>query len=122
MKPILKYDGDRAESAACLLTDLDEFDGESADAQRMIEEAMACEVQRVLKRITRHTENEGVYGWRVVFDYDNIHDGARILDGDGHSMAECYEKGEPDDQFVRAIDSLIRGPLNNEVRRDPSKA
>jgi hypothetical protein len=50
--------------------------------------------------------------WRVILDYDNYQDGARILDGDGTLHGECYEL-PPEDmdvddgvawQFSKALD------------------
>lgn len=58
--------------------------------------------------------------WRVSLDYDNYHDGARVLDGDGKVLANCYES-PPDEisgqwdgeeisawQFEQAISRAIK--------------
>lgn len=42
--------------------------------------------------------------FKVTLDYDNYQDGARIFDGCGDKIGECYEVGmDPDQQFLRAI-------------------
>jgi hypothetical protein len=54
--------------------------------------------------------------FRVTLDYDNYQDGARVLDGDGNVMGECYDMflPTPDDengtvrQFTTAIHRAIQ--------------
>lgn len=49
--------------------------------------------------------------FRISLDYDNCHDGARILNGDGEVIAECYDNPPPqiseektvEWQFIQAI-------------------
>lgn len=51
--------------------------------------------------------------WRVTLDWDNYHDIARVLDGDGNILGECFEDqgGEEEEQvrrmFLKAIGNAI---------------
>lgn len=67
-------------------------------------------------------EESASNGWRLVLEYDNYQDGARLLDGDGNLLGECYDSppglseenpmaGEKiaDWQFLQAIKKAIAG-------------
>lgn len=65
-------------------------------------------------------ERDGKF--RVILDYDNYHDGARVLDGAGNVLAECYDtfSGLLDEdpealtqaQFARAIEKAAQKSLD----------
>lgn len=107
------YDPNRAEAASKLLELLDGFEGESADAQLLIERAMREREDDALMALAKLTDNEGNDGFRIVLEYDNTHDGARVLNADGAAIGECYDmrKG-PDRQFLAAIRKAIAAPSN----------
>ncbi len=61
--------------------------------------------------------------WRCSLDYDNYQDGARVMDGDGNVIGECYELW-PEEmgvdegvawQFSRAIERALHSPANASV-------
>ena len=62
-----------------------------------------------LRKLIKLTDNESDEGnWRITLDYDNYQDGARVLNGDGVVIAECYDIDKsPDEQFIAAIDLAI---------------
>jgi len=65
----------------------------------------------LLKKLISLTDSESPKQgkFRVTLDYDNTHDGARVLNGDGDVLAECYKlpNMEPPEcgewQFIQAI-------------------
>lgn len=71
-------------------------------------ELLALDSKR-LKSLIELTNNEGDKGeWSVTLDYDNYHDGARVLNANGRVIAECYEVGKtPEEQFGLAIDAAM---------------
>lgn len=62
--------------------------------------------ERTLFSLFDLTNTESGNGtWKVTLEYDNYHDGARVLDGDGNLLAECYDLDkEPNEQFLSAVD------------------
>ena len=61
------------------------------------------EFMDLLKKLIALGDKESSSGkFRVILDYDNYHDGARILDGDGNILGECYAlfPGMPEDEVV----------------------
>jgi chromosome segregation ATPase len=67
-------------------------------------------LQATLNGLLNLTDNESSEGyWRVTLDYDNYHDGARVLNGDGIIIGACYDQDkETNEQFQEAIDMAIR--------------
>ena len=72
---------------------------------------------KLLRGLVRLSDKEGCDGFRVVLDYDNTHDGARVLDADGRVLGECYDDKEPDEQFIEAIRRAVTSP-NTPVTGD----
>ena len=73
-----------------------------------------------LVRLTNIEDSKGRF--RVILDYDNYQDGARVLDGDGNVLGECYDlfdeiedEDHPDMQFLVAIDRAIENHNNPSV-------
>lgn len=71
----------------------------------------------LIKKLIELTEDESPRrgNWRVTLDYDNYHDGARVLDGDGKVIAECYDSPpnlQPPEsaewQFLKAIQRAVK--------------
>lgn len=55
-----------------------------------------------LLQLTDREDSKG--HWRVIIDYDNYQDGARILDGDGNILGECYDLDKkPNEKFLAAV-------------------
>lgn len=54
------------------------------------------QLRNLLTGFVRLTNNEGKDGWRVTLEYDNYHDGARVIDADGKVIAECYDSMSDD--------------------------
>jgi hypothetical protein len=55
-----------------------------------------------LLQLTDREDSKG--NWRVIIDYDNYQDGARILDGDGNILGECYDlEKKPNEKFLAAV-------------------
>lgn len=48
----------------------------------------------LLGLIALGNREDGDGNWRVILDYDNYQDGARVLDGDGNVLGECYEHND----------------------------
>lgn len=82
--------------------------------------AVPCSLLLGLIRMTHNESSKG--DWRVSLDYDNYHDGACVLDGDGNVIGECYElppeEMDPDQgvawQFARAIETAIQNSENSD--------
>lgn len=55
-----------------------------------------------LLQLTDREDSKG--NWRVIIEYDNYQDGARILDGDGNILGECYDLDKkPNEKFLAAV-------------------
>lgn len=80
------------------------------------DEPWACLLLRCLIGLVQECHSGN---WRVSLDYNNYQDGARVLDGDGNVLAECYDS-PPDDlsqfwdgvkisewQFLKAIEKAV---------------
>lgn len=66
---------------------------------------------KLMRGLVRLSDKEGRDGFRVVLDYDNTHDGARVLDADGCVLGECYDQSKaPDAQFIEAIRRAVSSP------------
>jgi len=66
------------------------------------------ESNRVLTILLESIKEDSKGRWRLILDYDNYHDGARILDGDENILAECYDINIEDsnEQFRIAINNI----------------
>jgi len=70
-----------------------------------------CDLLKGLILLGNNEDSRGKF--QVTLDYDNYQDGARVLDGDGKVLGECYDDlgGEEQEaverQFVSAIQSAI---------------
>jgi hypothetical protein len=66
-----------------------------------------------LETLLNMTDNEAEDGsFKVTLDYNNYQDGARIINGNGKIVADCYDVGlGPNDQFRKALDkaALAKG-------------
>lgn len=65
-------------------------------------------INETLLKLTTQTKREDSNGrWRVILEWDNYHDGAQILDGDGNLLAECYDFDKTvDERLIAAIEKL----------------
>jgi hypothetical protein len=110
-----KYNPDKGEAAAALWNRLAYHEGEDADAQIIIEKALDDYTNAQFAALAELTDAEGKYGFRIVLEYDNTHDGARVLNADGKVIGECYDgRMKPNAQFVRAIKAALAGEGNHE--------
>ena len=69
------------------------------------------ELQARMTGLLNLTDNESSEGtWRVTLDWENSQDTARVLDGDGNVIGECFDidSEDPNDLFIRAIDIAIK--------------
>lgn len=74
----------------------------------------AQQLRQLLTGFVRLTNNEGKAGWRVTLDYDNYHDGARVIDADGKVIAECYDSMSDDGEECgdrQCIEAMRRAAL-----------
>lgn len=73
-----------------------------------------CSLLKELIALGDREDSQGRF--RVTLDYDNYHDGARVLDGDGNVIGECYDHGEEgvERQFIEAITRAVKE--NQEVK------
>lgn len=103
-----KYDPDKAVAAAELWELLAAHEGEDADAQLIIERHLEKYADAQFRALAKLTDIEGKTGFRLTLDYDNCHDGARVLNADDAILGQCYRGTlSPDEQFVAAIRSAI---------------
>lgn len=103
--------------------------GECADKRRQSALVVAKEEAEARRSAAAGSLLHGLVGlvresveghWRVTLDYNNYHDGARVLDGDGKVIGECYEAwpaemGVDDGvtwQFCRAIEQALSNAEN----------
>jgi len=82
-----------------------------------------CSLLRGLIALTDQEDKKG--GWRVTLDYDNYQDGARVLNGDGKVIGECYAHNEKIEcpelqvewQFVEAIRKAVAANMRCDTCR-----
>lgn len=103
-----RYKPDKAAAAAELWELLARHEGEDADAQLIIERHLEKYADAQFAAFAALTDIEGRDGFRIVLDYDNYQDGARVLNADGAILGQCYRGNlSPDQQFVAAMRNAI---------------
>lgn len=75
--------------------------------------ASALEDKARMDWLLNQTDKESKEGlWRIVLDYDNYQDGARLFDADMKLLSDCYDFLEPNQMFRTAIDNAIKKESN----------
>lgn len=87
----------------------------SVEMERANKAALGLEKDNArLKTLFDITDTDGEEGWRCLLEYDNVGDGACILDGNSNLIASFYGEGDPDEQFRAAIDLATQAIKQNE--------
>lgn len=77
-------------------------------------------LRKLLVGFVRLTNNEGKDGLRVTLDYDNYHDGARVIDADGKVIAECYDSMSDDGEECgdrQCIEAMRRAVMGEKPKK-----